>query len=198
MGPRKQDIPCTVYKNDSDELTDDIEYVKNKWKHDFDGLYRRSNEATSDFHQNIRYQKMLIENQILNNETEENVYLNNEITSEEIKKVINGLKSRKSPGIDGIQNELLYNDNCLPIFKSLFNKCFNTGKIPTIWLKAVIVPIPKSATKDPYIPLNYRGISLISCVSKIYSAILNNRINSYTDLTGIVAEEQNGFRKGRS
>ena len=57
MGPIKQDIPCTVYKNDSDELTDDIEYVKNKWKHDFDGLYRRSNEATSDFHQNIRYKK---------------------------------------------------------------------------------------------------------------------------------------------
>ena len=49
---------------------------------------------------------MLIENQILNNEIEENVYLNNEITSEEIKKVINGLKSRKSPGIDGIQNAL--------------------------------------------------------------------------------------------
>ena len=54
MGPRKQDIPSAVYKNDSDELTYDIEYVKNKWKHDFDGLYRRSNEATSDFHQDIK------------------------------------------------------------------------------------------------------------------------------------------------
>ena len=157
--------------------------------YDFDGLYRRPNEATSDFHQNMRHQNILIENQILNNEIEENVYLNNKITSEEIKKVINGLKSRKSPGIDGIQNELLCNNNCLPILKSLFNKCFNTGKIPTIWLKVVIVPIPKSTTKDPYIPLNYRGISLIFCVSKIYSAILNNRINSYTDLTGIVAAD---------
>ena len=57
MAPRQQDISSTVFKNDSDELTDDIECVKNKWKHDFDGLYRRSNEATSDFHQNIRYQK---------------------------------------------------------------------------------------------------------------------------------------------
>ena len=66
----------------TDELTDDIEYVKNKWKHDFDGLYKRSNEATSDFHQNVRYQKILIENQILNNEIEENVYLNNEIRQE--------------------------------------------------------------------------------------------------------------------
>ena len=47
-------------------------------------------------------------------------------------------------------------------------------------------------------PLNYRGISLISCVSKIYSGVLNNRINSYTDMIGIMAEEQNGFRKGRS
>ena len=196
MGPRKQDIPCAVYKNGSDELTYDIEHVKSKWKDDFDGLYRRSNEATSNFHQDIRHQKNLIENQILNQEIEENAYLNNEITTEEIKKVINGLKSRKSPGIDGIQNELFYNDNCLPILRSLFNKCFSSGKIPTIWLKAVIVPIPKSATKDPYVLLNYRSISLISCVSRIYSAILNNRINSYTNLNGIVAEEQNGFRKG--
>ena len=64
-----------------------------------------------------------------------------------------------------------------------------------MWLKSVIVPIPKSAGKDPNVPLNYRGISLTSCVSKVSSGVLNNRINTYTDLIGIIAEEQNGFRK---
>ena len=198
MGPRKQNIPFTVYKNDTVELTDDIEYVKNKWKNDFDGLYKRSSEANSDFHQNIKYQKTQFEYQMLNGQLEENDFLNDEITTSEIKRVINGLKARKTPGIDGIQNELLSNDNCLPILSSLFNKCFESGKIPSIWLKAIVVPIPKGAEKDPHVPLNYRGISLISCVSKIYSAVLNNRINSYTDMIGIIAEEQNGFRRGRS
>ena len=61
-----------------------------------------------------------------------------------------------------------------------------------------ILPIPKSSKKDPYVPLNYRGLSLLSCVAKLYSGILNNRINMYCDMLDIIVDEQNGFRKGRS
>ena len=69
---------------------------------------------------------------------------------------------------------------------------------PTIWLKTIIVPIPKSATKDPHVPLNYRGISLLSCVLKAYSGILNKRVTDYCELMEIFSDEQNGFRKDRS
>ena len=47
-------------------------------------------------------------------------------------------------------------------------------------------------------PLNYRGISLISCISKVYSSILNDRIVKYCNLLGIFPDEQNGFRADRS
>ena len=45
---------------------------------------------------------------------------------------------------------------------------------PTSWLSSYIVPIHKSG--DPFDPNNYRGISLLSGIAKIFSAILNNRL----------------------
>ena len=59
-------------------------------------------------------------------------------------------------------------------------------------------PIPKRSNKNPYVPLNYRGISLISSVAKTYFSLLNNRIVHYCNELELFADEQNGFRPGRS
>ena len=64
---------------------------------------------------------------------------------------------------------------------------------PSLWLRGVIVPIPKGADKDPCVPLNYRGITLLSCVYKVYSSVLNNRLVKYFDLVDAFVDEQNGF-----
>ena len=50
--------------------------------------------------------------------------------------------------------------------------------------------------KDIFIPLNYRGISLLLCVSILYSRVINNR--AYCNICDILVDEQNGFRKDRS
>ena len=80
----------------------------------------------------------------------------------------------------------------------MFNLCFDTGILPSIWRKAMIIPIPKAATKDKRIPLNYRGISILSVVSKLYSAVLDNRLLNYLEDEHLLAEEQNGFRRNPS
>ena len=80
----------------------------------------------------------------------------------------------------------------------LYVKCFEFCVLPTVWLKAIIVPVPKSSNKDPYVPLNYRGISLLSCICKVFSAIINRRIMNYCEMLKLLANEQNGFRQGRS
>ncbi len=53
-------------------------------------------------------------------------------------------------------------------------------------------------SKDPHVPLHHRGISLLSCVCKGYSSILNNHIVTYCEELNIFANEQNGFRKDKS
>ncbi len=70
--------------------------------------------------------------------------------------------------------------------------------LPSVWLKAVINPIPKGANKDPLVPLNYKGISLLSYIGKVFSGIINYRIVIYCERNGIYEDEQNGFRRKRS
>ena len=45
---------------------------------------------------------------------------------------------------------------------------------------------------------NYRGITLVSCFSKIFTGILNNRISNRAESNNILSDSQIGFRKGRS
>ena len=70
--------------------------------------------------------------------------------------------------------------------------------IPKVWSKAIIAPIPKGGDKDPCQPLNYRGISLLSCVGKLFTYIINNRIVKYCEMLNLLHDKQNGFRCKRS
>ncbi len=120
------------------------------------------------------------------------------ITLEEIQIFVSRFKNRKTTGIDRIPNEVLKQEDIMVILYKLFSKFFLSAILPTIWLKAIITPIPKSSSKDPYAPLNYRGISLLSCAGKVFSGIINVKVVNYCEENGIYEDEQNGFRKHRS
>ena len=65
------------------------------------------------------------------------------------------------------------------------------------WNFSDIKPIPKK-DKDPRDPLNNRCITIMCCVAKIYSTLLNTRIQKFLDDNSILVDEQNGFRASRS
>ncbi len=67
---------------------------------------------------------------------------------------------------------------------NMFKIFFNYSMTPSVWLKSTITPIPRSVTKDPQIPLHYRGISLLSC----YFSICNKRIVLYCEELNIFAD----------
>ena len=128
-----------------------------------------------------------------------NTDLNKPIKVGEVQKAICKCKAKKAPGIDKIPNEVIQNPNmCYLLFK-LFSFCFEKHVVPSLWLKSLVKPIPKSSDKNPFVPLNYRSISLISCIGKIYSSVLDNRLISfYLDENNILVDEQNGFWKSKS
>ena len=70
--------------------------------------------------------------------------------------------------------------------------------VPSTWVKGIICPILKSASSDPRVPLNYRGISLLPVVSKLYTGLISSRFSEHLEKNGLIANEQNGFRPDRS
>ena len=78
-----------------------------------------------------------------------------------------------------------------------FNLCFESGVSPLDWDLSDIKPIPKK-DKDPRDPLQNRCITIMCCVAKVYSKILNKRIQTYLEKNNILVDEQNGFKACRS
>ena len=106
-------------------------------------------------------------------------------------------KSNISTGSDMIPNEILKFDCVIQVLYDLFNICFDYGIIPDKWSESIISPIIKSNNTYPRKPGNYRGISLLSSIAKVYGSVLNNRLMKYLDKI-FLYEEQNGFRQNRS
>ena len=98
---------------------------------------------------------------------------------------IDRLKNRKAVGIDSIPNEVLKNDHVKTVLYKFFQGCFDTGWTPSVWLRVIISPIYKGAHLDPHQPTNYRAVSLLSCVSKVYTYVLSRRIDDYCDIAGL-------------
>ena len=98
-------------------------------------------EPSNDYVNNRTAHKSVLEAPLGNEE--QNEVLNQEITKSEINQVIKGLKSRKPSGLDGIQNEILISGKCNSLLKILFNKCFDYGNLPSLWLQSIIVPNEK-------------------------------------------------------
>ncbi len=117
---------------------------------------------------------------------------------DEFKSFVGKLQVNKATGVYNIPNFVLKNPDILHILHQLFSKLFESCILPSVWLKSVINPIPKGSNKDPYIPLNYRRISLLSCVGKVFSGIINHCIVDYCESNNIYEDEQNGFRRKRS
>ena len=46
-------------------------------------------------------------------------------------------------------------------------------------------------------PDNYRGITLLSTLGKLFTRVINNRLESWAEEYGVYIEAQYGFRKGR-
>ena len=128
--------------------------------------------------------------------SEHNFELNSAISEDEVLKCLNHLKLNKACSSDLILNEFLKSSKTkmLTVFTTFFNLVFNTGIIPDEWSQGMIPPIYKNKG-DKASPDNYRGITILSCFGKLFTFILNNRLNNYLESMNLLCEEQAGFRK---
>lgn len=113
----------------------------------------------------------------------------------ELYSVLKTLKQNKSPGLDGIPYEFYrFAPHCLvEEILSFFNKVFLYENIPNSFKESILIPLFKKG--DPNLASNYRGLSLINTIGKIFNNILLNRITFWLESNSILNEFQAGFRR---
>lgn len=68
-----------------------------------------------------------------------------------------------------------------PCIHKLFNNCFTYGIYPQAWSNGSVSPNFKS--DDPNNPANYRDITITSTLGKLFSSILNSRLEKFLKKT---------------
>jgi hypothetical protein len=126
---------------------------------------------------------------------EENTEEEEAPTREEVRKSIERLKNGKAAGYSGIVGEMVKEGKDLlegPLHR-LFQRVWKEEKVPKDWESGIVIPLYKKG--DQMNLDNYRGITLMDVIGKVFSGILRHRLEKC--YMGKIVEEQAGFRRGR-
>ena len=151
----KKNIPMEII-TENGSVSNNVEDVLSKWESCFSKLYT-SNVTTNTNNHGLSRDNIKNSNDHIFDEP---------ISVFEVQQAVKEAKLNKASGIDDIPAEVLKNNTAISSLHILYNVVFTEGTIPTEWGKGVINPIPKSSTTDPRDPLQYRGITLASCLYK--------------------------------
>ena len=143
--------------------------------------------------QDLFKSKRPVEEVIKSNETG---CLDYAMSEAEIEVVLSKAKKNVAGGLDSIDHFMIYalNKNQPNFLPALFTSIINSGEFPTEWSTAILVPIHKKGSKLEI--ANYRGISLLSTLGKLFVSILNNRIVKWAEENKVLSQGQIGFLKG--
>lgn len=157
------------------------------WTNYFNNLF----SIKLDFQRQNNYFNSMLESL---NFSSENCSLDKEISEKEILDSVKDLKNNKAAGLDGIKNEMLkYSISyTMPCLHKLFNMILSSGCYPQDWKSGYIKPLYKNGKTDD--PSNYRGISVLSCVAKLFNSILNKRLQTFLQENNVINDVQIGFQ----
>ena len=118
---------------------------------------------------------------------------------QKLKAAVSRLSPGKSPGLDGIPNEVvrtIAKENP-QMLMSVFNKCLQEGIFPDRWKSQKLVLIPKITQATAADPSSFRPLGMIDSTGKLLERIILNRMEIvYEEEDNEESAAQFGFRKG--
>ena len=101
------------------------------------------------------------------------------VSKNELQKLILSLNVKKSSGYDGISNAMIKRtcDVIVPHLLTLYNACLMQGTFPNIFKIAKVIPLFKGGDRDNV--NNYRPISLLPALAKLFEKLISSRILDY-------------------
>ena len=158
----------------------------------FDNLYGTKCKSS---HGNDTFIHRHSDTNVSGEEIEESLeQLNQDFTIDELNAAINKIKNNKSVSTDLISNEMIKNSlkDLRELYLKMFNGCLQLGVYP--WNLSLTTPLHKKG--DRYNPDNYRAITVGSCLGKLFSTMLLDRLVTFRKLRCPDYPNQLGFKSG--
>ena len=113
-------------------------------------------------------------------------------------KQLQTLQSSKATGLDNINSRLLKDAAAVVAqpLTDIMNQSLRTGIIPVSWKKARVTPIYKDS--NPLSPSNYRPISILPVVMKVFERAVQQQLVKFLKENSIFCDQQSGFRECHS
>ena len=120
------------------------------------------------------------------------------VSETEVLKILKSLKPKRSYGIDGITSEVLkLGAEILVVpLTYIINFSIVTGKFPTEWKVAKVIPFHKKGDKKSF--KNYRPVSLLPVPGMVLEKIIALQIEEFFEQNQLLGSFQFGFRKNKS
>ena len=120
------------------------------------------------------------------------------ISIEAVMQAIDSLKPKTSYGCDRMTNKLVkfLKFELAPPLTSIINQSMSYGLFPDSLKIAKVTPLYKK--DENYLMNNYRPISILPSVSKVFERVMHNQIYQYFTSNSLFYKSQYGFRKGHS
>ena len=121
------------------------------------------------------------------------------VTTAAILRAVKRTKARKAPGPDGVTNAAL---KAMPksmaiVLLMIFQACLSIGYFPALWKRARVICLPKPG-KPPTLRENFRPISLLNTMGKLFEHVILESLRETTDALNILPPHQFGFRSEHS
>ena len=127
-------------------------------------------------------------------------FYSSQISVENIALTLRNLKSNKSTGLDKIPAKILKLSSDIigiaPSLTHIFNLLLETGIYVDDWKRACVIPIYMTEDKRKY--KNYRPISILPVVSKVFEREVFNQVYRYLSENPLLSRFQSGFRPKHS
>lgn len=122
----------------------------------------------------------------------------NTINPTDLLDIVKEINIHKSSGIRGLSSRILKDAMTIMSeeFTFLMNVSIYTGKVPHLWKKATVIPIPK--IKNPSNVADLRPISLLPLPGKTLEKFVHKDLITYLETHDLLSKNQFGFRPGLS
>ena len=181
----REELP---YKYLNDRTLTNMDEIANEFNKYFINIGRILSEQITSGHSSDEY---------LNDKTEL-VFNFTPVTEDYIANVISNLKNKSSYGYDNISNKLikLAKGVLTQPLTLISNQILRNGIFPKELKISGVKPLFKSG--DPLQFNNYRPVSLLPSLSKIFEHVIFDQIMCYLTENSLLSSEQFGFRPGHS